>query len=229
MGDTLDAKEDAEEEEVGGLDDEEEFLTLKSGGQQPKSFEISKKSAALSKFVTTILEGDSEADSIEIRQVPPETLEHVITYLKHHKGKEPDPLPCPVRSIHMAQIVSDKWDATWIDAFDKRTVFEILLASNGRNQEKNTSGLDIPSLLHLGCAKIATLIKQLDQKEINRIIEEEEQYRRAIANGDDVDDNNIADVADVDQGDENMSEDKVDKGDDANEMQLIDNLQSNCL
>jgi len=169
---TLDAKEDVEEEAQGGLDDEDEFLTLKSGGQQPESFEISRKCAELSKFVDTILEGDADATSIEIRQVPPEALKHVIDYLKHHKGKEPDPLPCPVRSIHMAQIVSDKWDATWIDAFDKKTIFEIILAANY---------MDIKSLLHLGCAKIATLIKQLDQKEINRIIEEEEKYRREHA------------------------------------------------
>ena len=33
----------------------------------------------------------------------------------------------------------------------------------------------------MGCAKIATLIKQLDQKEINKIIEEEEKYRRENA------------------------------------------------
>merc|ERR1712129_257794 len=105
----------------------------------------------------------------------------------------------------------------------------ILLASNCRNAENNTSGLDIPSLLHLGCAKIATLIKQLDQKEINRIIEEEEQYRRAITNGDDVD----GSTADVDQGDANISdvddEDKVDKADDVNALQSIDDLQINCL
>lgn len=167
-----DNKEENQDDDAGGLEDDDELLTLKSGGQQPKSFEISKKCAELSKFVTTILEGDADATSIEIRQVPPETLEHVITYLKHHKGKEPDPLPCPVRSIHMAQIVSDKWDATWIDAFDKKTIFEIILAANY---------MDIKSLLHLGCAKIATLIKQLDQKEINRIIEEEEKYRREHA------------------------------------------------
>mmetsp|Transcript_57818 Transcript_57818/g.91889 ORF Transcript_57818/g.91889 Transcript_57818/m.91889 type:complete len:189 (-) Transcript_57818:189-755(-) len=166
---------DNKEDEVQGLDDDDEVLTLKSGGQNPKSFEISKKCAELSKFVTTILEGDSEATSIEIRQVPPETLEHVIEYLRHHQGKEPEPLPCPVRSIHMNQIVSDKWDATWIDAFDKKTIFEIILAANY---------MDIKSLLHLGCAKIATLIKQLDQKEINRIIEEEEKYRREHAQND---------------------------------------------
>merc|ERR1711971_536120 len=161
--------------DVGGLDDDVELLTLKSGGQQPKSFEINKADAELSKFVTTILEGDAQATSIEIRQVPPATLKHVVEYLQHHKGKEPDPLPCPVRSIHMAQIVSDKWDATWIDAFDKKTIFEIILAANY---------MDIKSLLHLGCAKIATLIKQLDQKEINRIIEEEEKYRREHAQND---------------------------------------------
>jgi len=49
--------EPEEEEETGGLDDEEETLTLKSGGQQPKTFEINKTDAELSKFVTTILEG----------------------------------------------------------------------------------------------------------------------------------------------------------------------------
>jgi len=169
----LDEKKRPEsDEEVGGLDDDEEFLTLKSGGAVPESFEISKKSAELSKFVTTILEGDSEATSIEIRQVPAETLKHVVDYLQHHKGNSPEPLPCPVRSIHMAQIVSDKRDATWIDAFDKKVIFEIILAANY---------MDIKSLLHLGCAKIATLIKQLDQKEINRIIEEEEKYRREHA------------------------------------------------
>ena len=48
----------------------------------------------------------------------------------HHKGVEPDPLPCPVRSIHMRQICSDPWDADWIDPFDKKTIFELITASN---------------------------------------------------------------------------------------------------
>merc|ERR1719471_296578 len=157
----------------GGLDDtDSEILILKSGGDSPQSFPISRKAAELSKFVTTILEGDSEATTIEVRQVPAQTMERVIEYLQHHNGEEPQALPCPVRSIHMAQIVSDKWDATWIDAMDKKSIFEVILAANY---------MDIKSLLHLGCAKIATLIKQLDQKEINRIIEEEEKYRREHA------------------------------------------------
>merc|ERR1711920_104894 len=115
-------------------------------------------------------------------------------------GKEPDPLPCPVRSIHMAQIVSDKWDATWIDAFDKKTVFEIVLAANY---------MDIKSLLHLGSAKIATMIKQLDQKEINRIIEEEEKYRREHAQTIEVTENESVqsedELFDDQHGDENSN------------------------
>merc|ERR1711972_1295706 len=116
-----------------------------------------------------MLEGDRSQCNISLDKVQAETLKHVVEYLQHHQGKEPDALPCPVRSIHMAQIVSDKWDATFIDAFTKKEIFEIILAANY---------MDIKSLLHLGCAKIATLIKQLDQKEINHIIEEEEKYRR---------------------------------------------------
>merc|ERR1719471_86240 len=157
----------------GGLDDtDSEILILKSGGDSPQSFPISRKAAELSKFMTECVSGDSEATTIEVRQVPTQTMERVIEYLKHHNGEEAQALPCPVRSIHMAQIVSDKWDATWIDAMDKKSIFEVILAANY---------MDIKSLLHLGCAKIATLIKQLDQKEINRIIEEEEKYRREHA------------------------------------------------
>eukprot|EP00486_Rosalina_sp_Unknown_P001596 CAMPEP_0201565308 /NCGR_PEP_ID=MMETSP0190_2-20130828/4341_1 /ASSEMBLY_ACC=CAM_ASM_000263 /TAXON_ID=37353 /ORGANISM="Rosalina sp." /LENGTH=48 /DNA_ID= /DNA_START= /DNA_END= /DNA_ORIENTATION= len=36
---------DAEEEDAGGLDEDDSVLTLKSGGQNPKSFEVSKKDA----------------------------------------------------------------------------------------------------------------------------------------------------------------------------------------
>jgi len=35
----------------------------------------------------------------------------------------------------------------------------------------------------LGCAKIATEIKKLDQKEINRIIEEQEKWEREHGGG----------------------------------------------
>merc|ERR1719410_2028108 len=87
----------------------------------------------------------------------------------------------------MAQMVNDPWDATYIDAFSKKITFEIIEAAHY---------LGIKSLVNLGCAKIATLIKQMDQAEINRIIEEEEQYRREQAqlqHGDEVEDGGAED------------------------------------
>jgi hypothetical protein len=171
--------EEPKAEEQGGLDDDgDDEIVLKSigdDGKDGKSFTIKKKYCKLSNFVMTILKGDPTAKEIEVRQVGSDTLENIVKYLNEHKGEEPPPLPCPVRSTEMSQIVSVKWDAEFIDAFDKKAIFEIILGANY---------MDIKSLLHLGCAKIATLIKKLDQKEINRIIEEEEKWQKEHGGGD---------------------------------------------
>jgi len=153
-------------------DDGDDEIILKAvgeDGKDGKSFPIKKKFCKLSNFVMTILKGDPSATDIEVRQVGTDTLENIVKYLIEHKGEEPPPLPCPVRTTEMQQVVSVKWDAEFIDGFEKKAIFEIILAANY---------MDIKSLLHLGCAKIATLIKKLDQKEINRIIEEEEKWQK---------------------------------------------------
>jgi len=172
-------KEKEKVEDQGGLDDDGDGdIVLKAvgeDGKDGKSFTIKKKYCKLSNFIMTILKGDPSATEIEVRQVGSDTLANIVDYLNEHKGEEPQPLPCPVRSTDMAQIVSVKWDAEFIDKFDKKAIFEIILGANY---------MDIKSLLHLGCAKIATLIKKLDQKEINRIIEEEEKWQKEHGGGD---------------------------------------------
>lgn len=161
------------------------------------SFLISREHVRLSAVMTAKMEAESVSDAaIELDDEklvwPP--LQHVFRYLAHHKCVEPDPLPCPVRSIHMAQICADRFDAEFMDSFSKKQVFEIILQANE---------LKIKSLLHLGCAKIATLIKQMDQKEINRVIEEEERYRREHAKrqdqDEDQDDEDEEHVLEIDQ------------------------------
>ncbi len=115
---------------------------------------------------------------------------------KHRKRWQPvlSP-PLPKEYCHRREIVTDPFDFELLekcgqgndneeeeDDKDKdkdpkekarnksnKEIFEIILAANV---------LGIAPLLHLGCAKIATEIKKLDQSEINRIIEEEEAYRR---------------------------------------------------
>merc|ERR1712129_583720 len=147
-----------------------EYVRIKSGGDNPTFFMTPKINITLSKYLMAQLSDNESTNQLSATDIPADTLVHVLTYLCHHKEVEPDPLPCPVRSIHMAQIVSDQWDATWIDAFDKKTVFEIILASNGRNAENNTSGLDIPSLLQ-GDANISDVDDEdkVDKADVNAL------------------------------------------------------------
>jgi len=152
-------------------------LQLQSSGPNPSFFLISRQSLKLSTKLCDFESASFQFDGPDPQhKVESDTLNQVVRYLAHHKGVEPDSLPCPVRSAHLGQCVSDEWDATFMDAFqEKGPVFDIITAAHY---------LGIQSLLHLGCAKIATLIKQLDQKEINRIIEEEERYRARVQNED---------------------------------------------
>ena len=160
------------EEEVYGLDDDqddEELFTLWSfDHSERKPHVVPKKCALLSTIVVNMLAGDSTANDIELRQVNSATMTLVAKYLVYHKGEEVGELPCPVRSVKMSQIVEDQWDAEFIDSLTKKQIFEVILAANY---------MAIKSLLHLGCAKIATLIKALTQQEANDIIAAEKKYQ----------------------------------------------------
>merc|ERR1719400_3024139 len=67
----------------------------------------------------------------------------------------------PIRSVKMERIVADKWDADYINKMNKKTIFQVILGANY---------MDLPSLLHLGCAKIAILIKGKSPEEIKNIL-----------------------------------------------------------
>merc|ERR1711957_385673 len=90
-----------------------------------------------------------------------EILELIVNYLKHHNGKKPEEIAKPIRSVKMERIVADKWDAEYINAMSKKTIFQVILGANY---------MDLPSLLHLGCAKIATLIRGKSPEEIKTIL-----------------------------------------------------------
>ena len=81
--------------------------------------------------------------------------------MKHHNGKIPEEIAKPIRSVKMERIVADLWDAHYINKMNKKTIFQVILAANY---------MDVASLLHLGCAKIATLIKGKSPEEIKNIL-----------------------------------------------------------
>merc|ERR1719435_722918 len=150
-----------------GLDAElsDTLILVSSDDANGQKFKIDRQSALMCNLVKSIIEGDSEAKIIEIKKVSSEILKLIVNYLLHHKGKVPAEIAKPIRSVKMEKIVEDEWDATFINAQSKRTIFQIILGANY---------MDIKSLLHLGCAKIATLIKGKSPEEIKKILSEED-------------------------------------------------------
>merc|ERR1712034_83502 len=84
----------------------------------------------------------------------------------HHDGKVPAEIAKPIRSIKMEKLVEDPLDAEFINSFTKKVIFQIILGANY---------MDIKSLLHLGCAKIATLIKGKSPEEIKKILGDDKE------------------------------------------------------
>merc|ERR1712176_1398954 len=137
-----------------------------------QEFPIDRQNAMMCNLVKSILEGDQEVDRIEIKKVQADILEMVVRYLAHHKGKVPAEIAKPIRSVKMEKIVEDEWDAKFINKQQKRTIFQIILGANY---------MDIKSLLHLGCAKIATMIKGKSPEEIKKILSEEDESEQKDA------------------------------------------------
>lgn len=156
-----------QEEEVLGLDDDvSTTITLVSSGESPERLTVEKPHAMMSKLVANILEGDQDATEIQVKQVDGATLQLIVKYLQHHKGTEPGDIAKPIRSVKMEKIVEDPWDAEFINALKKRDLFQLILGANY---------MDCKALLHLGCAKVATMIKGKSPEEIKQILGEEEE------------------------------------------------------
>merc|ERR1711964_62073 len=143
------------------------------GGKRAK-FSISRKAALMCKLVKNIIEGDQTAREIEIKKVSGPILNLIVEYLKHHDGKVPAEIAKPIRSVKMEKIVEDPWDAEFINKQTKKVIFQIILGANY---------MDIKSLLHLGCAKIATLIKGKSPEEIKKILGDDEDGGEAKFDG----------------------------------------------
>jgi len=156
-------KEKKEEAEVGGLDEEDAGGSIKLMSKDKKEFTIEKKNAFISNLVKTTLDQDAAATEVPIPGVESAILEKVIEYMQHHKGTEPPIIPKPLRSKEMKQVCSDVWDATYIDKIGetRQDLYDLILAANY---------MDIKSLLHLGCAKVASLIKGQPLEKIKDIL-----------------------------------------------------------
>merc|ERR1711964_238216 len=164
-----------EAEELGGLDDGDDetailIATKNSDDEEQTKFELPLKYAIMSILVKNQKEGDQQTNDdgkhvFKLSKVDGKTLKHVVEYLTDVAKGEPQPeISKPIKSVKMTKIATNE-AAEFIgedfEKFNKRQIFEIILAANY---------MDIKGLLHLGCAKIATLIKGKSPEEIKRIL-----------------------------------------------------------
>jgi len=160
------SEENKEEQPVEGLSLDDEGGSIKLKSKDGKSFEIERTHAGISKLVKTALDQDPTASEVPILGVKSDILEQVVTYMNHHKGVEPQIVEKPLRSKIMKDVCKDVWDAEFIDGMGgtRQELYDLILAANY---------MDVKSLLHLGCAKVASLIKGQPLEKIKDILSDE--------------------------------------------------------
>jgi len=165
MTDVKKDEKDKKQEVATSLDSGNDSGPLKLVAKDGKtSFEVDKKHAFVSNLVKTSLENDTSASSLDIPGVSGPILEKVVEYVNHHKGVEPPIIEKPLRSKVLKDVCQDKWDAEYIDKIgeNRQNLYDLILAANY---------MDIKSLLHLGCAKVASLIKGQPLEKIKEILD----------------------------------------------------------
>jgi S-phase kinase-associated protein 1 len=171
---TMDTAADGESKDDGkALKPEEKRWSLEADGapegkvvletKDGKTFEVERAHCYISALIRTSLDGDRDEKSLPLKGVTSVPMGNVVKFMEHHKGNEPPIVEKPLRSKVMKEVCKDEWDATFIDAVgdNRQDLYDLILAANY---------LDIKSLLHLGCAKVASLIKGQPLEKIKEIL-----------------------------------------------------------
>ena len=149
--------------EAKGLSLDDVTGTLKLVSSDKKEYEVERKYTFVSTLVKTSLDTDASATEVPIPGVKSGILAEVVIYMNHHKGVEPPIVEKPLRSKVMKDVCKDPFDADFIDRIgeNRQALYDLILAANY---------MDIKSLLHLGCAKVASLIKGQPLEKIKDIL-----------------------------------------------------------
>jgi hypothetical protein len=93
-------------------------------------------------------------------------LREIHRYLVAHQTKVPPIVEKPLRNKDLAQVMECQWDAKFIKNVgkDRQLLYDVILLSNY---------LGITSLLHLGCAQVASLIKGKPLEKIKKVLQKD--------------------------------------------------------
>jgi len=150
---------------VESLSLDDETGTIKLVSKDGKEFTVEKKFAFISNLVKkkTSMDSDAAATDLPMPGVKGDVLKLVVEYMQYHRGVEPPIIEKPLRSKVMKDVCKDAWDADFIDkiAENRPQLYDLILAANY---------MDIKALLHLGCAKVASLIRGQPLEKIKDIL-----------------------------------------------------------
>ncbi len=160
-----------DEKKTESLDDGSD-IQVKLLSKTGEVFSISKKYTCISDLIFTMFNGDKEANEISLN-LDSKQLKLAVEYMKHHKGEEPPLVERPLKSKIMSENVKDPWDTKYIDDINTNpdNIDEISEMCNTSNY------LGIKSLVHLACAKVASIIKGKSKEEMKKLLNIEEEKK----------------------------------------------------
>jgi S-phase kinase-associated protein 1 len=135
---------------IQSLDEFENSETIKLISDDNKEFIILKKNAFISNLVKTSLENDKNESSFPV-SIKSDVLTEVVVYMNNYQGTAP-PIPQkPLKSNIMSEITDD-FSAKFFDRIgeNRKLLYSTILAANY---------LGFDSMMRIGCAKVASLIK----------------------------------------------------------------------
>ena len=121
-----------------------------------KEFTLTKKAADLSGLIKNLKDETTPDSAIPLNEVDDKTLERVIQYLNKFNGEAPPEIEKPLKSSVLKE-VTDSWSAEFIEELDLEALTNLTVTANY---------LDIPSLLELATAKLASMCKDKSEEEI---------------------------------------------------------------
>ena len=122
--------------------------------KEGKILTIAKKAAEMSVLIKNNLMDFSIEQAIPLDEVNEKILELTIKYLNHYNGETP--AEKPLKSNVMKE-VTDEFSANYINEIDLNDLIDLTIASNF---------MEIPSLLDLCTAKLASMCKDKSEDEI---------------------------------------------------------------
>ena len=126
--------------------------------QEGEQFEVPLDVATMSELVKTMFDSDQPEDEVQEMPLPnvkTSILSKVIEFLTHYKGEPMTEIEKPLKSSNMNEVVQE-WYADFVNV-DQEILFELILAANF---------MDIPPLLELSCATVASMVKGKTPDEI---------------------------------------------------------------